>query len=70
MQQPTFLPQEATEAQRREIIRFSYASAEVQGAIIPADAQAAYERYIAGEITLQQAVDLAMSIYQKQPASV
>ncbi|QIL78429.1 antitoxin VbhA family protein [Hymenobacter sp. HDW8] len=68
MEKPTFLPQEATEAQRREIINFSYAAGEAQGAIIPDDAKAAYNRYIAGEITLQQAVDAAMSIYQKQPA--
>lgn len=68
MEKPTFLPQEATEAQRRDIIQRAYASGEAQGAIITDNARAAYNRYIAGDITLEQAVDLAMSIYPKPAA--
>lgn len=68
MEMPAFLPQEATEAQRRDIINRAYASGEAQGAIITDNARAAYNRYIAGDITLEQAVDLAMSIYPKPAA--
>lgn len=65
MEKPMFLPQEATEAQRRKIVNYSYAASEGQGAIVPDDAKAAYNRYIMGDITLQQAIDAAMSVYKK-----
>ncbi|SFQ80237.1 antitoxin VbhA family protein [Hymenobacter arizonensis] len=66
MEKPTFLPQEATEAQRRAIMQRTFAAGIAQGAIVTAETEAAYNRYIAGEITLEQATNLAMSVYQKQ----
>ncbi|MBW3130901.1 antitoxin VbhA family protein [Hymenobacter profundi] len=63
MTKPVFLPQEATESQRREIMERSYAASQAQGAIVTPETRAVYDRYVRGECTLQQAVDEAMSIY-------
>lgn len=60
---PTFLPQEATEDQRRAIMERAYAAGEAQGAIITPDTREAYDRYVRGECTLEQATEQAMSIY-------
>lgn len=66
MEKPTFLPQEATEAQRQAIMQRTFAAGEAQGAIITPDTRAVYNRYIVGEITLEQATDAAMSVYHQQ----
>lgn len=68
MEKPTFLPQEVTEAQRRAIMQRTFAAGIAQGAIVTAETEAVYNRYIVGEITLEQATNLAMSIYQRQAA--
>ena len=60
---PFFLSQEATEAQRREIMERSYAAGQAQGAIVTPETRAVYDRYVRGECTLQQATDEAMSSY-------
>jgi hypothetical protein len=62
---PAFLPQEATESQRRGIIAYAIAANEAAGAIVTLDTRAVYERYIVGEITLEQATTVAMSVYQR-----
>jgi hypothetical protein len=66
---PAFLPQEAIESQRRGIIAYAIAANEADRAIVTPDTRAVYERYIVGEITLEQAVVIAMSVYQ-QPGRV
>jgi len=66
MEKPTFLPQEATEAQRRAIMQRTFAAGIAQGSIVTAETEAVYNRYVVGEITLEQATTLAMSVYQKQ----
>ena len=68
MEKPTFLPQEATEAQRRAIMQRTFAAGTAQGAIVTAETEAVYNRYIVGEITLEQATNLAMRVYPKQEA--
>ncbi|RPD43581.1 hypothetical protein DNI29_23475 [Hymenobacter sediminis] len=70
MNNPFFLPQEATEVQRRDIMQRSYAASQAQGAIVTPETRAVYDRYVRGECTLQQAIDKAMSIYplpEKRP---
>lgn len=62
---PRFLPQEATIAQRRTIMERGYAAGRAQGAIITPETEAVYVRYIDGEITLEQAKQEAMSVYQR-----
>ncbi|WP_188816429.1 antitoxin VbhA family protein [Hymenobacter cavernae] len=63
MTKPTFLPQEATEDQRRAIMERTYAAGQAQGAIITPATREVYERYVRGECTLEQAAEQAMSIY-------
>ncbi len=70
MTKPFFLPQEATEAQRRDIMNSSYAAGEAQGAIVTPETRCVYERYVRGECTLEQAIEQAMSVYplpEKRP---
>ena len=62
---PAFLPQEATEAQRRAIMQRTFAAGKADGAIVTPDSRAVYERYIVGEITLEQAGAIAMSVYRQ-----
>ena len=62
---PVFLPHEATEAQRRAIMQRTFAAGEADRAIVTPDTRAVYERYIVGEITLEQAGVIAMSVYQQ-----
>ena len=70
MNPPVFLPQEATEAQRRNIMNCSFAAGEADGAIVEPETRAIYDQYVRGECTLEQAIKQAMSIYplpEKQP---
>lgn len=69
MEKPTFLPQEATPEQRAAIVRRMVAAGEHQGAIRTDSAMQVFDRYVAGELTLEQAGDLAMSVYQRQAVS-
>lgn len=62
---PVFLPPEATEAQRRAIMQRTFAAGEADGAIVTPATRAVYARYIVGEITLEQAADVALSVYQR-----
>ena len=59
-----FLPQEATEAQRRTIVAYSFAAGEAEGAIVTPETRAIYDQYVRGECTLEQAIEQAMSIYR------
>lgn len=61
--QGSYLPQEATEDQRRSIMERAYAAGEAQGAIITPDTREVYDRYVRGECTLEQATEQAMSSY-------
>ena len=63
MTQPVFLPQEATEAQRRTILAYSFAAGEAEKAIVTPETRAIYDQYVRGECTLEQATKQAMSIY-------
>ncbi|WP_400194237.1 antitoxin VbhA family protein [Hymenobacter sp. B81] len=69
MKQPQFLPQEATVAQRRAIMERGFAAGRAQGAIITPETEAVYNRYVNGEITLEQATAEAMRVYQPQGAA-
>jgi uncharacterized membrane protein YebE (DUF533 family) len=70
MNPPVFLPQETTEAQRRNIMNCSFAAGEADGAIVEPETRAIYDQYVRGECTLTQAIEQAMSIYplpEKKP---
>lgn len=64
MEKPVFLPQEATQAQRREIAEATIAAVEAQAGPVSDFARTLYDRYIAGEITLDTAYNLVVHHYQ------